>query len=229
MTDAELAGWALTPEEQAVLHPYFRPAGFAAFEGFAKRPPDYRLLYADTAFRKALAENPHAYPNLKAHLDRVACVNTSAFAPSGLHRPRQPEWFTGPRLLCPRQVPHPSLAWVSKAACVNEGFYILKPDPADGPWMTALLNSTLAWFWFYHHKRKGQQLQIDKDVLAPFPAPPTCTPELRKQLTRLHNNWGAGDPDQNQQALDVLIAKAYGLEASTQRMLSDWRHGMTGV
>jgi hypothetical protein len=29
----------------------------------------------------------------------------------------------------------------------------------------------VAWFWFYHQKRKGHRLQIDKDVLLSLPAP----------------------------------------------------------
>lgn len=169
LTDAEVKAMDLNPVEQAWLKPYFLPTGFQPFTGFPQREPDYWLIYGTPEFRRQIDTDP-SLARLKAHLDRLRDFNTSAFAPYGLHRPRQAVWFEQPgRILCPRQVMRPSCALFNEPAYVNETFYILQPDQ-DPAAVCALLNSKLAWFWVYRQKRKGQRLQIDKDVLIHFPS-----------------------------------------------------------
>lgn len=187
LTDAEVAALPLNDFERALLKPYFGPTGFLPFQGFQQSPAPYQLIYTDATARKTIAKNPGRYSNLRAHLDRFAPVLTSAFQPYGLHRPRQPHWFENDnKILCPRQVPRPALAVVEQPAYVSEGFYVLQPEHAgQAHFWTALLNSQLAWFWFYHQKRKGQRLQIDKDVLCVFPQPPSVTQEQMQALAEI--------------------------------------------
>ncbi|WP_303672556.1 Eco57I restriction-modification methylase domain-containing protein [Vampirovibrio chlorellavorus] len=177
LTDAEVAALSFNDFERALLKPYYGPTGFLPFQGFQQNKALYQLIYTDAPARKKIATHPDRYSNLRAHLDRFAPVLTAAFKPYGLHRPRQPHWFENPcKTLCPRQVPYPAFAVVEHPAYVSEGFYILQPENAgQAHFWTALLNSQLGWFWLYHQKRKGQRLQIDKDVLQVFPQPPSVT------------------------------------------------------
>lgn len=218
LTDEEVMALGLSEAERGRLRPFHAPAGFAAFTGW-DRPADYRLIYGDRRFRKEMAEHPELYPRLKKHLDDMAAVNTSAFAPYGLHRPRQPEVFDTPhKLLCPRQVAAPAVAPVRAPAYVAEGFYVLQCPPEDLDWICAVLNSDLAAFWFYHQKRKGMRLQIDKDVLAAFPAPPHLTPKARDTLTALSRmlqrpDLSPRDRRERMKALNETVLAAYHLTA----------------
>lgn len=148
----------------ACLKPFYSAAALK------NNKPSAWLIYGDATFK----ENIDHYPTLKAHLDGHASRNTSSNAPYGLHRPRQKHWFESntPRLYAPRQVERPLAYLISETAYVNEGVNIIQPNLPEG-WtiekLQATLTSALAWFWFYHHNRKGTRLQIDKADLVQFP------------------------------------------------------------
>lgn len=181
-TQSEVADFHFNPAEQALLKPYYGPTGFLPFHGFSSQKAHYQLLYTDRDARRLIAEQPETYPALIAHLDRLTPILTSAFKPYGLHRPRQKQWFENPKkILSPRQVAVPAFAVVLEVAYVTEGFYsILTAEDAD--YCCALLNSKLAWFWFYHQKRKGDRLQIDKDVLLVFPSPRQSSASFKQAI-----------------------------------------------
>jgi adenine-specific DNA-methyltransferase len=228
LTRDELETLNLSREESALMKPYYTPGRFKAFEGFngfQALPPDYDLIYGDADNRRRMREEPAVYARLRAHLERFSEINTSDFAPYGLHRPRRASCFEGgARILGLRQTAAPCFAVVEGAAYVNESFYIIRSGM--DPWCAvALLNSDLAHFWFYYQKRKGHRLQIDKDVLAFFPAPPEMTESLSADLTELsrrlarinsvmpasavHHAWNEG-----RQALNMLVNAAYGLSVA---------------
>jgi adenine-specific DNA-methyltransferase len=203
----------LTDAERQLLKPYYFPAGFRLFQGFQEVQAQVYIIYTDRENKKLIETYPQHYPSLRAHLDYYRAINTSAFAPYGLHRPRQPQWFEDERkILCPRQVRVPAFAVVSFTAYVNEGFYSIRPACEDPHYLCALFNSKLAWFWFYHHKRKGNRLQIDKEVLSVFPRPPQqpgMDLDAAKQLAiELSQHF---DRDK-WQCLNELIYQLYKLE-----------------
>jgi hypothetical protein len=238
LNQVECAALELSDAEQELLRPFYRPAGFHAFRGFPQSEAEEWIIYTDLKNRRALEQNPEQYGRLRAHLDRFAAVNTSAFAPYGLHRARQAEWFEDTRkILAPRQVFVPSFSCVDFPAYVNEGFLIIRPKPQvnksvnqDEHWWCALLNSKLAWFWFYHQKRKGIRLQIDKEVLCQFPKPRQCSCECQAELGELTQMLalpGKHEPKRMpamQDGLNELVYQAYGLtlaEVSVVERLMD--------
>lgn len=179
LTEEEVHLLNPTQQEQSWLRPYYEPRQFRAGSGFTAQAPNYWLIYGDQAFKKAIFDQPEQFPNLKRHLDYFASGNTSAHAPYGLHRARQVDWFeSADKILSLRQCEKPAFAPVSHPAYVNENFNILRLNREraastgiDGTLFTQILNSKLAWFWFYHHNRKGTRLQIDKTDLLHFPLP----------------------------------------------------------
>lgn len=186
LNKSEISKLRLTELEKQVLRPYYGPAKFRPFQGFLNAEPADFIIYGDRHYRKLMEQEPENYSNLRAHLDCYRAINTSAFAPYGLHRPRQPEWFEDQnKMLCPRQVMLPSFAVVPFPAYFNEGFYSIRTTRENVYYLCGILNSKLAWFWFYHHKRKGHRLQIDKDVLSTFPKPPGQNNDLYSQIQSL--------------------------------------------
>jgi hypothetical protein len=225
--------------ETALLKPYYGPTGFMPFQGFSGRNPDYTLIYGDLAARQQIEQSPQKFARLKAHLDAFSPILTSAFKPYGLHRPRQQRWFeSGPKLLCPRQVTVPSFALVTEPAYVSEGFYVIRlseKTPEDPAFLTAVLNSRLAWFWFYHQKRKGHRLQLDKDVLIHFPQPEAQPPAVQATLSDLARQLARLDIENAERTtlvdrLNTLVYALYGLtQNEIERIEQTWRDIMNGT
>lgn len=231
LTDSEVAALNLTEPERLLLKPYYGPAGFQAFFGFHSEAPIYQLIYGNLENRKRVEMYPEHYQQLRAHLDRFQSINTSAFAPYGLHRARQPEWFeSANRILCPRQVLRPSCAVVDFPAYVNEGFYILRPVDVDPHYTCGLLNSKLAWFWFYKYKRKGDRLQIDKDVLSVFPAPTPISNNQQIQVAKLARQLST-EPDNASllEALNEAVFQLYQLTAEEVTLVEDAYQSIVGI
>jgi hypothetical protein len=219
---SEVQALQLCPKERALLKPYFGPAGFLPFQGLAKSQCDYQLVYTDRETCQDIALHPESYPRLKTHLDQFKPVLTSAFKPYGLHRSRQKKWFESPeKILCARQVMLPAFAVVSQCAYVSEGFNVILPEGANLAsnlaFYCALLNSQLAWYWFYHQKRKGLRLQMDKEVLLTFPQPLYQEPTRIHQLSTLSQSLAYDLPPSQRKTLseelNELVYEAYGITA----------------
>jgi adenine-specific DNA-methyltransferase len=175
VTPEEKEALGLNTLEKALLKPYYEPQGFQPFTGFRFPEPLFFLIYADATAKERIQESPAQYPNICRHLEQFHSINTSAHKPYGLHRARNAHWFEGSdgRILGLRQTEFPCFGWVPYPSFVNESFYCLAPAPTQGEsfaWL-GILNSTLAWYWFYAMKRKGTRLQIDKDILTTLPRP----------------------------------------------------------
>lgn len=215
--------------ERALLRPYYRPTEFVAFQGFAAADAQEHLLYTDLQNRRMVESKPELFARIRAHLDRFASVNTSAFAPYGLHRARQAIWFEdSQKILMPRQVLMPMAAVVPFPAYVNEGFLILRALNQNPHWICALLNSELAWFWFYHQKRKGHRLQIDKEVLRYFPQPLAIPELIQAECVRLAQSLRAAersslDRESALQRLNGLMAEVYQLSPKEVAILQTFR------
>ncbi|NQU83889.1 MAG: N-6 DNA methylase, partial [Parcubacteria group bacterium] len=127
---------------------------------------EYRIIYADKYFREHISE----FPNLKRHIDRFKKILTSAFAPYGLHRPREEKFFTGQAIFLLRKTMYPAFTYVEFPCYVTRAFLVLKPEKINLKYLTALLNSKLVYFWLKNKgKKQGEQLQIDKEPLMEIP------------------------------------------------------------
>lgn len=230
LTEREIAALSLNEVEQALLRPYYGPAVFEAFEGFNHQPP-YQLIYTDQAVRRLFLLDAGQYPALKAHLERFAPILTSAFKPYGLHRPRQPKWFEeGRKIFCARQVARPAFAVVRHPAYVTEGFYSILPEE-NADFLCAILNSRLAWFWFYHQKRKGHRLQIDKEVLLAFPQPNHRDEDVTEQLITISQTLAGGELAEMErktltEELNRLVSQLYELTPTEVHWLQSFEQAI---
>ncbi|MEK7631067.1 MAG: N-6 DNA methylase [Patescibacteria group bacterium] len=159
-----IAGMNLNEKEREYLKPYYGTSQINRY--LSDRESQYKIIYADKYFREHIGE----FPNLKNHLDRFKKILTSAFAPYGLHRPREEKFFKGQAIFLLRKTMHPAFTYVDFPCYVTRAFLILKLENINLKYLTGILNSNLAYFWLKHKgKKQGEQLQIDKEPLMDIP------------------------------------------------------------
>jgi len=159
-----VAKMKLNEKEREYLKPYYSTSQINRY--LSDKENGYKIIYADKYFREHINE----FPNLKNHLDRFKKILTSAFAPYGLHRPREEKFFKGQAIFLLRKTMYPAFTYVEFPCYVTRAFLILKPEKINLKYLTALLNSKLIYFWLKNKgKKQGEQLQIDKEPLMEIP------------------------------------------------------------
>lgn len=159
-----VARMKLNEKEREYLKPYYGTSQINRY--LSDKESDYKIIYADKYFREHINE----FPNLKNHLDRFKKILTSAFAPYGLHRPREEKFFKGQAIFLLRKTMYPAFTYVEFPCYVTRAFLVLKPEKINLKYLTALLNSKLIYFWLKNKgKKQGEQLQIDKEPLMEIP------------------------------------------------------------
>jgi adenine-specific DNA-methyltransferase len=155
---------ALNDNEREYLKAYYTTAEINRY--LSIKESEYKIIYADRYFREHIED----FPNLKAHIDRFKKILTSAFAPYGLHRPREESFFKGSAIFLIRKTMGPAFSYVDFPCYVTRAFLVVKPENIDLKYLTGLLNSKLIYFWLKHKgKKQGEQLQIDKEPLMQLP------------------------------------------------------------
>ncbi|MDP2695715.1 MAG: N-6 DNA methylase [bacterium] len=164
LKNSVIAEMKLNSKELEYLKPYFTTSQINRYLSDQKN--EYKIIYADKYFRDHIGE----FPNLKNHIDRFKKILTSAFAPYGLHRPREERFFKGQAILLLRKTMYPVFTYVDFPCYVTRAFLVLKPEKINLKYLTALLNSKLIYFWLKQKgKKQGEQLQIDKEPLLEIP------------------------------------------------------------
>lgn len=150
--------------ENTYLKPYFSSKQINRY--LALKNSEFKIIYADKYFR----ENIYQFPNLKEHINRFKEILTSAFAPYGLHRPREEKFFKGDAIYLLRKTAYPAFSYVNFPCYVTRAFLVIKTNRINLKYLTAILNSRLMYFWFKNKgKKQGEQLQIDKEPLLDAP------------------------------------------------------------
>ena len=164
LKNSVVAEMKLNEKEREYLKPYYGTSQINRY--LSDKESGYKIIYADKYFREHISE----FPNLKNHIDRFKKILTSAFAPYGLHRPREEKFFKGQAIFLLRKTMYPAFSYVEFPCYVTRAFLILKPEKINLKFLTALLNSKLIYFWLKNKgKKQGEQLQIDKEPLMEIP------------------------------------------------------------
>jgi len=205
---SSLRYFKLNKYEKDLIRPYFWGHQIKRFHTDPKNL--YFIIYTTSEKARNIKNNTQKYPNIKRHLDKYKPVITSDFGPYGLHRARDENIFISEKIVGLRQTKHPTFAYnkipyymamVCNIITKKETF----PDVSLKA-LTAILNSKLGHFWFYHRgKRKGELLQIDGTPLGNFPIKlPTKNISKKLELKvddienlkdtyyKLLNKWEAG-------------------------------------
>ena len=160
----EVEKYCFSERELKKLKPYYTSKQLFRYFGYPKT--SFKILYADKAVRNKISE----YPNFKTHLNKYKRVMTSVFAPYGLHRARNKDFFEGEKILSLRKTRIASFTYTDFPCYVSRAFLIIKSDKINIKYLTGLINSKLINFWLYYKgKKQGEQLQVDKDPLLRVP------------------------------------------------------------
>jgi len=175
--------FVLTEPELSNLTPGLRPKQIGEFfkpfykasqidRYYYESKNHYWLLYTDTKRKELLETNKAKYKVIVDHLDQFKDVITSDNKPYGLHRPKNEATFIDEnKILFVRKTPYPKFVTVPIPYFVDEAVYLITWNRPlyDLNYMLAILDSTLAKWWFGSQKKHGQQLQIDKEQILSFP------------------------------------------------------------
>ena len=166
LTEDELQYLHLSKQELHIMKPFYSTDELIRFGCISKNKR--RVIYTTTTIIKLI----NNYPNIKAHLDKFKDIITSDNKPYGLHRARDERFFKDEKIISLRMTKKPVFTYTDFDCYVSQTYFVIKPSSSNLnlKYLTALLNSQLFYFWFYHRgKRKGEQLQIDKEPLMRVP------------------------------------------------------------
>jgi len=164
LTHYEKNSLELTPEEDAILKPYFTTAEIQRY--YTDPINEYWIIYTDTKTIKRI----NSLPSIASHLDRFADVITSDNRPYGLHRARNEKLFLGEKILSLRKTNIPYFSYNDFPCYVSQTFFIIQPSDINLKYLVGLLNSRLCHFWLNNKgKKQGNALQVDKGPLLAIP------------------------------------------------------------
>jgi type I restriction-modification system DNA methylase subunit len=193
LTESELSNLTVglrTKQIGELFKPFYKANQIDRYSYESKN--NYWLLYTDTKRKELLESNKAKYNVIVEHLDQFKGVITSDNKPYGLHRPKNETNFTDEnKILFVRKTPYPKFVTVPIPYFVDESVYLITWHRAlyDLNYLLAILNSTLAKWWFGSQKKHGQQLQIDKEQILSFPIRAV---DFRNSFERgLHNKLAA--------------------------------------
>ncbi len=208
--------------EKELVKPFFSTTELGKYYG--KSSSNEWIIYT----KSNIAQSIKKYPNIKAHLDRFKKVNTSTFAPYGLHRARDEKFFFGTKIMCVRKCEHPTFTYTDFDCYVSQTFFVIKTERFDNKFLTGLLNSKLIEFWLRHRgKLQGNLFQIDKEPLLDIPIrkEDSIGAQIAEKVDDIINAKKQ-DPNMDtsilEDAVDYLVYELYGLDEDEIREIEIW-------
>ena len=176
LSQEELESLNLTEKEfEEIIRPYYTTEELDVYCGDSKN-----RLWIIYATKRNINKKYH--PNILRHLRRFKKIlETKRETQQGklpwysLHWPRDEFFFKGEKIISRRMTRKPHFTYTDFDCYVSQTFFVIKPRSealrdVNLKYLTLIFNSKLAYWWFYHFgKRKGEQLQIDKEPLMAFP------------------------------------------------------------
>ncbi|KJF16961.1 Eco57I restriction-modification methylase domain-containing protein [Acidithrix ferrooxidans] len=210
LSQKEKATLNLTPEEESLIRPYYTTKQLGRYRALPTN--EEWIIYTGSNYKNVRSMDP--YPALKNHLDQFREVITSANHPYGLHRAREPRFFTGEKIMALRKsTPRPVFTFTDFDCYVSAAFYIIKTEGINLKYLTGLLNSKLVTFWLKNKgKMQGNNYQIDKEPLLAIPIIVT-NPAIQKQIADKVDDIyaGKGSLENLEIEIDNLVYELYNL------------------
>lgn len=198
-------------EEANLIKPYFTSNEIHRY--FTSPDNKLWMIYTDSSY-----SNPHSldnYPKLKAHLDQFQDIITSSSKPYGLHRSRKEHFFKGEKVIAQRKcVGKPVFSFSDFDCYVTQTYNIISTSRWNLKFLTGLLNSTLAAYWFKNKgKMQGENYQIDKEPLLAFPIAHKIKYQdsIAKNVSEIIQMGSDGDSKSLEIKIDHLVYHLYDL------------------
>ena len=167
LTNGDLVRLELDSTEMEIMRPYYTTEQISRY--YSNKQNDLWVIYTGSDFKSP--ERMRDYPRLKKHIDRFLSILTSDNRPYGLHRAREERFFSRPKVVALRKsVERPAFAYCDFDCYLSQTFNMIQTSRVDMRYLTGLLNSTLAAYWFKSKgKMQGANYQLDKEPLQQFP------------------------------------------------------------
>ncbi|MCX6623319.1 MAG: hypothetical protein NTY38_20085, partial [Acidobacteria bacterium] len=174
LTDAEVEALRLSPEERALLGPFFHAEDLRGLTGL---PPNGQWLIYSSAETSARVR---ASARLFGHLQRFRFLmelrrETRAGTRPWweMHWPRRREWFTGPRLVAPQMSARPAFTYAEQPGFVNLSVNVVVcPNRLAGQVLWAVLNGPQTTAALVAStKRRGANIDLGVARIRAIPVP----------------------------------------------------------
>lgn len=168
LTNQELSNLNLPENEMVLIKPYYTTEQVKRYFTLTGANTQW-LIYTDSTYKNESSMD--SFPVLKAHLDQFRPIFTSDNKPYGLHRARDPRFFSGSKIICQRKCAELPIFSYSDGECyLTQTFNIIKSNRVNLRYLTGLLNSKLIAFWLRNRgKMQGLNYQLDKEPLQQIP------------------------------------------------------------
>ncbi len=216
LTNQELSNLNLPENEMVLIKPYYTTEQVKRYFTLTGTNTQW-LIYTDSTYKDESSMD--SFPVLKAHLDQFRPVFTSDNKPYGLHRARDPRFFSGSKIICQRKCAELPIFSYSDGECyLTQTFNIIKTNRVNLRYLIGLLNSKLIAFWLRNRgKMQGLNYQLDKEPLQQIPI---AVPEIEVQtrigrivediIVRKSANENASIQDVENQ-IDIIVYHLYDL------------------
>lgn len=167
LTNGDLVRLELDSTEMEIMRPYYTTEQISRY--YSNKQNDLWVIYTGSDFKSP--ERMRDYPRLKKHIDRFLPILTSDNRPYGLHRAREERFFSRPKVVAIRKsVERPAFAYCDFDCYLSQTFNMIQTSRVDMRYLTGLLNSKLAAYWFKSKgKMQGANFQLDKEPLQQIP------------------------------------------------------------
>ena len=212
LSTEELNELNLSETELKLIKPYFTSN---EIELYYTNPSNHLwMIYTDSTFKAQSSLD--FYPNIKHHLDNYIDIFTSDNKPYGLHRARNPFFFTGKKILVQRKcVGRPLFSYADFDTYVTQTYYCIKTSRFSLKYLLGVFNSKLISFWLKHKgKMQGENFQIDKEPLLQIPIKVGLKEDVIAKVDRILSAKRldpSADTTADEQEIDRLVYHLYGL------------------
>ena len=200
ISDEELKTLQFNDDELKLIKPLYTTDELSRY--YANEKNKFWVIYTNTQTIK----NMKKIPNIKKHLDKFTKIITSDFAPYGLHRARNENFFNNEKILSLRKTSIPNFSYSNFPSYVLQTYFVIKTKRINLKYLTALFNSKLGYFFLYHEKRQGENIQVDKEPLQNFPIK-KASKEIEKNIIGLVDLILESKSDNSDTKIDENIIK----------------------
>lgn len=175
LTDDEVVGLELNDKEKEYVRYFYDEAMIQNFH--LDTGTNKRLLYLTKKNCPSLSGMPHIEKHLKRYkkiMDGRRETINGSIEWFQMHWPRDPKYFESEKVVIPSMFVYPKAAYVEQAAYFGLGSNVVigGRENYNLKCLAALLNSSVACWWFYRNgKKRGAGVDIGVERLRGFPLP----------------------------------------------------------
>jgi adenine-specific DNA-methyltransferase len=238
LDDEELNALNLNDSERAFVQPFYDESAIQRF--YLERSASKHLLY----ITKKNCASLRGLRNLERHLERYReIMDARRETVSGsiewfqLHWPRDPRFFTSPKVVLPSMFLIPNAAFIPEPAYFGLGSnVVIGVDKAFTVMLLCgLLNSNLAQRWFDENgKQRGVGVDVGVDRLRQFPLPPksdkfAALERLVDSVIRKRLQNPGVDTSATEKAINDYVYELYGLSRDQISAAEKYIHSRNGA